>query len=198
MLLADELLGWCSSRRPVKPLPSSCEAEGGRFDSFTTHWRFSDEGPFVYRQDISPSSWRGGFDSRTDHWIDSPGGGTGDARASDARAPEGVGVRISPSATRHALSQAGRCPAGPHKAGVPGSIPGPGTRGWAGARPSLINSEAEVRLPDPQLSVFMARYANWHRGQVEGLVPVGSNPTRATARNSSRRLAAKTPVLHTG
>jgi hypothetical protein len=42
-------IGWCSSRRPVKPLPSSCEAEGGRFDSFTTHWRFSDHGPFVYR-----------------------------------------------------------------------------------------------------------------------------------------------------
>jgi hypothetical protein len=41
VLLADGFLGWCSSRRPVKPLPSSCEAEGGRFDSFTTHWRFS-------------------------------------------------------------------------------------------------------------------------------------------------------------
>jgi hypothetical protein len=56
VLLAEGSFGWCSSRRPVKPLPSSCEAEGGRFDSFTTHWRFSDEGPFVYRQDISPSS----------------------------------------------------------------------------------------------------------------------------------------------
>jgi hypothetical protein len=41
VLLAEGLLGWCSSRRPVKPLPSSCEAEGGRFNSFTTHWRFS-------------------------------------------------------------------------------------------------------------------------------------------------------------
>jgi hypothetical protein len=40
VLLAAEFLGWCSSRRPVKPLPSSCEAEGGRFDSFTTHQRF--------------------------------------------------------------------------------------------------------------------------------------------------------------
>jgi hypothetical protein len=29
----------------------------------------------------------------------------------------------------------------------------------------------------------MARYANWHRGQVESLVPVGSNPTRATPQN---------------
>src|SRR3954466_5608284 len=55
-----------------------------------------------------------------------------------------------------------------------------------------------VRLPYPQLSVFTARYANWHRGQVESLVPVGSNPTRATDRDSSRRLAAKTPVLQTG
>jgi hypothetical protein len=46
--------------------------------------------------------------------------------------------------------------------------------------------------------VFLARYANWHRDQVEGLVSVGSNPTRATDRNSSRRPAARTPVLHTG
>jgi hypothetical protein len=55
-----------------------------------------------------------------------------------------------------------------------------------------------VRLPYPQLSVFMARYANWHRGQVESLVPVGSNPTRATPQSSSRRLAARTPVSRTG
>jgi hypothetical protein len=41
VLLAAGFLGWCSSRRPVNPLPSSCEAEGGRFNSFTTHWRFS-------------------------------------------------------------------------------------------------------------------------------------------------------------
>ena len=38
--------GWCSSRRPVKPLPSSCEAGGERFDSFTTQCR---NGPVVYR-----------------------------------------------------------------------------------------------------------------------------------------------------
>ena len=119
-----------------------------------------------------------------------------DARASDARAPEAWEFESPPGDSTPL--QAGRCPAGPHKPGVPGSIPGPGTRGWAGARPSVIRSEAEVRLPDPQLSVFMALYANWHRGQVESLVSVGSNPTRATDRNSSRRLAAKTPVLHTG
>jgi hypothetical protein len=129
-------------------------------------------------------------------FFDSPGGGTGRRAGLRSTCPRGVGVRISPR--RLNPLQAGRCPAGPHKPGVPGSIPGPGTRGWAGARPSVIRSEAEVRLPDPQLSVFTARYANWHRGQVEGLVPVGSNPTRATDRESSRRLAAKTPVLHTG
>jgi hypothetical protein len=128
--------------------------------------------------------------------LDSPGGGTGRRAGLRRTCPRGVGVRISPR--RLNPFQAGRCPAGPHKPGVPGSIPGPGTCGWAGAQPSFIRSEAEVRLPDPQLSVFTARYANWHRGQVESLVPVGSNPTRATDRNSSRRLAAKTPVLHTG
>ena len=31
-------LGWCSSRRPVKPLPSKCEAAGARFDSFATQF----------------------------------------------------------------------------------------------------------------------------------------------------------------
>src|SRR3954471_13862161 len=78
--------------------------------------------------------------------------------------PRGVGVRISP--WRLNPFQAGRCPAGPHKPGVPGSIPGPGIRGWAGARPSFIRLDAEVRLPEPQLPAFTARYANWHRGQV--------------------------------
>jgi hypothetical protein len=190
-------LGWCSSRRPVEPLPSRCEAEGERLDSFTTQWR-SRRGPFVYRPRISApqAGEAGSIPARITGPIDSPGGGTGRRAGPRSTCPRGVGVRISPR--RLGLLQAGRCPAGPHKPGVPGSIPGPGTRGWAGARPSVIRSEAEVRLPDPQLSVSMARYANWHRGQVESLVPVGSNPTRATGRNSSRRLAAKTPVLQTG
>ena len=198
MLLAAGFLGWCSSRRPVKPLPSSCEAEGERFDSFTTHR----SAPLMVRSSIGRISApqaeeAGSIPARTTLWTtESPGGGTDRRAGLRSTCPRGVGVRISPR--RLNPLQAGRCPAGPHKPGVPGSIPGPGTRGWAGARPSVIRSEAEVRFPDPQLSVFMARYANWHRGQVESLVPVGSNPTRATARNSSRRLAAKTPVLHTG
>ena len=56
VLLAAGFLGWCSSRRPVKPLPSSCEAEGGRFNSFTTHWRFSTKVRSSIGKDISPSS----------------------------------------------------------------------------------------------------------------------------------------------
>ena len=63
VLLAEGSLGWCSSRRPVKPLPSSCEAEGGRFDSFITHSVL--HGPLVYRQDTWFSARRGEFDSRT-------------------------------------------------------------------------------------------------------------------------------------
>ena len=81
----------------------------------------------------------------------------------------------------------GRCPIGSHKADLPGSIPGPGTCGRAGARPSFIRSEAVVRLPGPQLEGAtiqcwhsMARYANWHSDQAESLMSVGSNPTRAT------------------
>src|SRR5215469_11957147 len=82
-----------------------------------------------------------------------------DARASDARAPEAWEFE---------------------------SPPGDCDCGWAGARPSLISSERWVRHPDSQLfrvPQSMARYANWHRGQVESLVPVGSTPTRATRPN---------------
>ena len=46
------------------------------------------QGPFVYRKDVSPSSWRGGFDSRTDRSSTRRVAELVDARASDARAPE--------------------------------------------------------------------------------------------------------------
>src|SRR5690242_16313930 len=39
-------------------------------------------------QDTSPSSWRGGFDSRTDHFSTRRVAELVDARASEARAPE--------------------------------------------------------------------------------------------------------------
>lgn len=64
--------------------------------------------------------------------------------------------------------------------------------GRAGARPSLINSDAVVRLPGPQFGserddLAMARYANWHSDQTESLMSVGSNPTRATGRRPRPR-----------
>ena len=130
MLLAAGFLGWCSSRRPVKPLPSSCEAEGGRFNSFTTHWRLSDHGSFVYRHRTSApqAGEAGSIPARTTGLDDSTRrvAELVDARASDARAPEAWEFESPPG---DSTLQAGRCPAGPHKPGVPGSIPGPGTAG---------------------------------------------------------------------
>lgn len=119
-----------------------------------------------------------------------------DARASDARAPEAWEFE-SPPGDSTPSRRAGARP-GLISPACPARYRGLGLRGWDEAPPILIRSEAEVRLPDPQRSVFTARYANRHRGQVESLVPVGSNPTRATPQSSSRRLAAKTPVLQTG
>ena len=88
VLLEEGSLGWCSSRRPVKPLPSSGEAEGERFDSFATHWQFS----MKVRSSIGTGHQplKLGRRVRFPHGPldDSPGGGMADARASEARAPE--------------------------------------------------------------------------------------------------------------
>jgi hypothetical protein len=54
------------------------------------------------------------------------------------------------SGARSKQPRRGGHPAGSHKAGPPGSTPGPGTHGWAGAQPSLMNWEDVVRLPYPQ------------------------------------------------
>ncbi len=95
----------------------------------------------------------GGIERRVAEW---------QTRGPQKLVPLGVGVQVSP---RRLMFRAiakfprrDRCPAGPHKAGSPGSIPGPGTRGWAGARPSFIRSDAVVQLPDPQSS-------RWHGTQ---------------------------------
>ena len=48
--LGSCMKGWCSSRRPVKPLPTNCEAVGERFDSFTAHFL---SGSVVYWQDTT-------------------------------------------------------------------------------------------------------------------------------------------------
>lgn len=102
-----------------------------------------------------------------------------DTRCSERRAPHGaLGVRLSPWSLKNC--RRGRCPTGSHKAGAPGSIPGPATekcRGWTSVRRGLIRLARLVRLQDPPLATG---YANWQSGEVESLVPVGSNPTPVT------------------
>jgi hypothetical protein len=88
VLLVTGFLGWCPSRRPVKPLPSKSEAEGERFNSFTTHCRLS----MKVRSSIGSGHQPLKLERRVrfPHGLldDSPGGGMADARASEARAPE--------------------------------------------------------------------------------------------------------------
>ena len=104
-----------------------------------------------------------------------------DARRSERRARKGLGVQISPWSLKHC--RRGRCPTGfPYRpvrpvryrglqlAGGPGPT-GPGTDR------RLVSLDRRVRLPDPPL---MTGYANWHSGEVESLVPVGSSPTSVT------------------
>ena len=100
-----------------------------------------------------------------------------DTRRSERRAAlAALGVRISPWSLTHC--RRGRCPTDSHEIGVPGSIPGPATCcGWASAPPGLISLDGRVRPPDPPLATG---YANWHSGEVESLVPVGSSPTPVT------------------
>ena len=57
-----------------------------------------------------------------------------DARRSERRARKGLGVRPSPWSLKYC--RRGRCPTGSHKAGAPGSIPGPATAG----EPALIRA----------------------------------------------------------
>ena len=203
VLLAVGILGWCSSRRPVKPLPSSCEAEGGRFDSFTTQCRFSMQVRSSIGSGHQPLKLKRRV--RFPHgpfWTTRRGAELVDARASEALAP-GRGSSNLPSATLTLSRRAGARP-GLISSACPARYRGLGLAGGPVLGHVCIPSEAEVRLPDPQLSVLMARYANWHRGHdhpsggARSLVPVGSTPTRATDRISSRRPAARTPVTHTG
>jgi hypothetical protein len=72
---------------------------------------------------------------------------SGKAGSTPVRATSGQALC---SGARSKQPRRGGRPAGSHKAGFPGSTPGPGTRGWAGAQPSLMNWEDVVRLPYPQ------------------------------------------------
>ena len=75
--------------------------------------------------------------------------------------------------------QVGRDPASSHEAGVPGSIPGPATCGWASAHPGLISLDCRCATPGP--ATWTARYANLAKRS--GREPddfVGSIPTLVT------------------
>ena len=90
-----------------------------------------------------------------------------DARRSERRAAR-LGSSSLPLVTDDC--RRGRCPTGSHKAGPPGSIPGPATTtycGWASAQPGLISLDRRVQHPDPPLATG---YANWQSDEAESLV----------------------------
>jgi hypothetical protein len=175
--LVPLMKGWCSSRRPVSPLPSSCEAGGERFDSFTTHCVF---GPVVY--------WLGRHPLKVEKGVRLPSG---------LLDPGVAGVRsalIRPTSrfdTGAWDMRVGRCSAEFHTLGDRGSTPGPAT--------------LKVRRLSGWYS--MARYANWHSdhdhpsGGARSLMSVGSNPTRVIrngSKDTSRGPMATTPLLQRG
>ena len=71
-----------------------------------------------------------------------------DTRRSEGRARRGVRVQVSPWLLTERL-QVGRDPTGFHTAGVPGSIPGPATCGWASAHSGLISLDCRCATPGP-------------------------------------------------
>ncbi len=83
-----------------------------------------------------------------------------------------TGVRLPPELFKSSSVwlRRDRCPAGSHKAGPPGSIPGP----------EMSRAYFEMSRARSFHLASTARYANWYSDQVENLMSVGSNPTRAT------------------
>lgn len=101
-------------------------------------------------------------------------------RRSELRAHCGGGGSTLPLATRQLDCSPGRCLTGRHKAGVPGSIPGTATRGWASDQRSFMCSARRVRHPDPPLQHGRVRkqVKRSRRGRGDF---VGSIPTLVTA-----------------
>ena len=118
-------VGWASAS------PTACKAAAlgmCRFNSCPAHWQ---HGPFVYRFRMpAPHAGEAGSIPARAAEHDQVAQ-LEDARRSERRARirGGLGVQLSPWSLKHC--RRGRCPTGFHKAGVPGSIPGPATRGWA-------------------------------------------------------------------
>ena len=112
-------IGSCSPRRPVKPLSENKWGGDERFNSFTTH---STRPVLLAVQDAGPSSRRRGFKSRTGHFSTTrPSGATGRHATLRTSCPLRAWEFESPLGH----CRWGRCPTGFHKAGIPGSIPGP-------------------------------------------------------------------------
>ena len=103
-------------------------------------------------------------------------GGIGRHATLRTSCPCGVRVRLSPSSL---YCRPGRCLTGRHEAGVPGSIPGSATCGWASAQRSLMSFACRVRLPDPLLTDGRVRKQAKRRGR-EPRDFVGSTPTLVT------------------
>ncbi len=163
--LADRLIGWCSSRRSVKPSPPSCEAEGGRFDSFTTHYRSSKQVRSSIGRGRQPLTLERRVRFPHGPLLDSPGGGMVDARASEARAPEAWEFESPP----------GDCSVGD------GSLPGE-----AGARLALMRPICPARYRGLGLRVGRCS-AEFHT-----LGGGGSTPRPATLCSSMARHANRT------
>ncbi len=107
-------------------------------------------------EDATPSRWRGGFDSRS-----------------------GCSARGSPP--RGHFPRRGGCPAGSHKAGPPGSTPGPGTLVWRIGRGRPWPSDFDLSgWPSQRRRIS----GGWSNGKTPGLHPGnrGSNPRLSTRR----------------
>ena len=149
-------------------------------DGFDSHTRRSQFGPFVYRnEDTSPSSWEDGFDSHTGYmakWWNQ-----------QTHGPQKAGPRKGrESATLSLVTYCryGRRLIGFHKAGVPGSLPGPATVLRVDQCPAAAHNHCNlVQLLNPRLD--LAKYANRQSGQVESLASVGSTPTLVTVQSKT-------------
>jgi hypothetical protein len=117
-------VGWASAS------PTACKAASPQgYAGSTPARRTFDSAQSVYRHRIPDprSGEAGSIPARaTEH---DQVAQLADARRSEHRALAALGVRLSLWSLTHC--RRGRCPAGSHKAGAPGSIPGPATCGWA-------------------------------------------------------------------
>ena len=122
-----------------------------------------EHGPFVYRcrTPVSRTGKMGSIPIRATRL--SPSGGSWQTHGAQNAAPHRHGSSNLPLATL--FVQAGRCSTGPHKAGWPGSIPGPATEAGSVQRDDYCLPTA-CCLPLTE----MAGYANRQSGHLERVV----------------------------